>query len=250
MNPKELIKKTLMLTSSLFYNNHGSKILYYHDVYRTINYRALDADINMGTPLDLFKRHVDVIRREGYEIVDRITQPKAQVAIMLDDGFRGIYECRDYFYKNNIQPTIFLPAGFIGAVDKGLLSVDEILDLQSHGFNFECHGWSHIPLDILESKDLNRELIDSKILLSKILGKEVNGICMPLGFFTTELLEKIKIAGYSEIYSCIPGCITDRPLGLITRNLCQYASADEVRLILRGGNGLLQNRYMKMHCHD
>ncbi len=58
MNPKELIKKTLMLTGSLFYNNHGSKILYYHDVYRTINYRALDADINMGTPLDLFKRHV------------------------------------------------------------------------------------------------------------------------------------------------------------------------------------------------
>ncbi len=249
MNPKELIKKTLMLTSSLFYNNHGSKILYYHDVFRTLNYRALDADIHMGTSLDLFKRHVDVIRSEGYEIVDRITKQTGQVAIMFDDGFRGLYECRDYFYANKIHPTIFLPAGFVGATNKGLLSKDEILDLQSHGFRFECHGWSHVPLDTVETKDMNRELVESKQTLSRFLGKEVVGICMPLGFFTHDLLEHIKAAGYTEIYSCIPGCVTDKPFGLITRNLCQYASDDEVRLILRGGNRLLQNRYMKLHCH-
>lgn len=249
MKPKEMLKRALMSASALLHNDHGSKILYYHDIYLTENYRALDADIYMGTPLELFKSHIEVIRDEGYEIVGRITEPKGQVAIMLDDGFRGIYECRGYFYDNGICPTIFLPAGYVGATDKGLLSKEEILELQSNGFRFECHGWSHVPLDSVDTCDLKRELVDSKSCLSELLGKEVTGICMPLGYFTLDLLERIKAAGYTEIYSCIPGNVVDRPFGLITRNLCQYASPEEVRLILHGGNKLLQHRYKKLHCH-
>lgn len=246
---KEILKRVLMSASSVLHNNHGSKILYYHDVFRTINYRALDADIHMGTPLDLFKCHIDVIRNEGYEIVREITEPRGQVSIMFDDGFRGIYECRDYFYDNKILPTIFLPAGFIGDTDKGLLSYEEILDLQSHGFKFECHGWNHVALDTVSDSDLDKELIESKAFLSQKLGKNVDSICMPLGFFTNHVLERIREVGYEKIYSCIPGNLSDNPFGLLTRNLCQYATPEEVRLILRGGNALLQRRYMKMHCH-
>ncbi|MCM1291731.1 MAG: polysaccharide deacetylase family protein [Bacteroides sp.] len=249
MNPKEIIKKALMKTSALFNNNRGSKILYYHDVFRTINYRALDADIYMGTPFELFARHIDAVRSEGYELVPKITLPKGQVAIMLDDGFRGIYECRDYFSDNGIFPTVFLPAGYVGEVDKGLLSKAEILELQAHGFSFECHGWSHRPLTNVPENDLKRELIESKTYLENFLDKKVSGLCMPLGYFTCNLINRIKQAGYTEIYSCIPGCVTGKPFGLITRNLCQYASPEEVRLILRGGNEILKKHYLKLHCH-
>lgn len=249
MNIAATIKYSLLQVGSWLNRNHGSKILYYHDIFRTTNYKALDADIYMGTPLELFKQHVSVIRQEGYEIVSQITKPENQVAIMLDDGFRGIWECRDYFFSNNILPTIFLPAALVGATERGLLSRDEILELQSNGFRFECHGWSHVPFDSVSPTELDRELIKSKEYLSRFLGKEVAGICMPLGFFTHEILERIKQAGYTEIYSCIPGNITTKPFGLLTRNICQYATPAEVRLILRGGNEILRNRYIKMHCH-
>lgn len=249
MSLRTVVKQLVLLAGSVIHRNRGSKILYYHDVFATTNYRAFDADIRMGTPLELFKRHIDVIRSEGFEIVPRITDKEGQVAIMFDDGFRGIWECRNYFYENNICPTIFIPAGYIGRTDLGLLSVDEILALQSQGFIFECHGWSHVPLTRFSNEELRHELGDSRRRLSDILSRDVRGICMPLGFFSEHLIDQIRGYGYENIYSCIPGNYSYHPFGLLTRNLCQYASPREVRLILRGGNELLKNRYVKLHLN-
>lgn len=247
MSLNEIIKHGLMWVSSVLYKNHGSKILYYHDVYKTKNYKALDADIYMGTPLELFKQHIDIVKKEGYQIVPKITEPKGQIAIMFDDGFRGIWECRQFFYDNGIKPTVFLPSAFIGRTDLGMLSEEEILELQNHGFIFESHAWSHVQLTDFSDSELEHELKDSRKHLSKFLSKDVTGLCMPLGFFTPHIIDKIKDAGYKDIYSCIPGNYSDMPMGMITRNLCQYSSPSEVRLILRGGNSLLKNRYLKLH---
>lgn len=250
MNIRDLAKYSILVVGSLARRNRGSKILYYHDIFSTRNYRALDADIFMGTPLELFKEHVRVIREEGFEIVREITQAEGQVAIMLDDGFRGIYECREYFYENGICPTIFLPVDFIGRTDLGIMTEEEILELQAHGFRFESHTWSHRALTSVPAPELAHELADAREKLSGLLGRKVKGLCMPLGFFSDQILAKIRQNGYTDIYSCIPGNFNDRPLGsLIPRNLCQYATPREVRLILRGGNELLKSRYLKLHHH-
>ena len=236
-----------MLWSSLRHRNHGSKVLYYHDVYQTVNFKALDADIHMGTPLELFKKHIDVIRAEGYEIVPQITKPEGQVAIMFDDGFRGIWECRQYFYEQGICPTIFLPVEYIGRQDLGILTLDEIRELQQNGFIFQSHTWSHRPLSSVPKDELLHELVDSKVRLSELLGVNVTALCMPLGFFTSNIIGKITEAGYDEIYSCIPGNYFDKHKTLIPRNICQYASPSEMKFILRGGNELLKKRYALMH---
>lgn len=237
----------MMWLSSILHNNKGSKILYYHDVYQTDNYKALDADIQMGTHISLFKKHILTIRKEGYEIVPRITKPTGQVSIMFDDGFRGLWECRQYFYDNDIKPTVFLPAQFIGHPEIGIMTSGEILELQRHGFIFESHAWSHVQLTDFNEQELKHELKDSQKYLSKLLSKEVTGLCMPLGYFTPYLLEKIRESGYKDIYSCIPGNYHDRPFGIIARNLCQFASPLEMKLILRGGNEMLKTRYLQMH---
>lgn len=250
MNLRNCAKFAVMRAGSILRHNRGSKILYYHDIFSTRNYRALDADIFMGTPLELFKEHVRVIREEGFEIVREITLAEGQVAIMLDDGFRGIYECREYFYENGICPTIFLPVDFIGRTDLGIMTEEEILELQAHGFRFESHTWSHRALTSVPAPELAHELADAREKLSGLLGRKVKGLCMPLGFFSDQILAKIRRNGYTDIYSCIPGNFNDRPLGsLIPRNLCQYATPREVRLILRGGNELLKSHYLKLHRH-
>lgn len=250
MSVKEIVRDFIMWFGSIRYANHGSKILYYHDIFKTINFRALDADINMGTPFELFKKHIEVIRSEGYEIVDKITKPKGQVSIMLDDGFRGIWECRDYFYKEGICPTIFLPVEYIGRKDLGMLSLDEIKELQTYGFNFQSHTWTHRPLTSVPKQDFLHELVDSKYELSNLLGKDVDSLCMPLGFFTREIIDDIKNAGYSKIYSCIPGNYNEAPNGLISRNLAQSSSPFQIRMILRGASDLLKNRYIKLQCKE
>jgi len=239
-----------MSVSALVNNNHGSKILYYHDIFKTANYRALDADIQMGTPLELFAKHVDVIRREGYEIVPHITKPEGQVAIMLDDGFRGIYECREFFYEQKIYPTIFLPVKFIGEKEKGIMGKGEILELQQQGFIFECHSWTHRPLTEVPHTELKHELVDSKRYLEDLLCKKVESICLPLGYFTEVILKYVNDAGYTTIYSSIPGSVDFRPHGMLPRNLCQFATPEEARLILRGGNEILKSRYEKLHNYS
>lgn len=249
MNYRSIVKKSALFAGSLFCRNRGSKILYYHDVYATTNYHALDADIQMGTPINIFKKHIEVIRREGFEIVSQITSEENQVSIMFDDGFRGIFECKNYFYENGIYPTVFLPAGFVGRTDLGLLSIPEILELQSRGFIFESHGWSHVPLTQISEKELEHELGDSRKLLSKILMRDVGGFCMPLGFFSEHLISKIRSFGYNNIYSCIPGDYYYRPYSLICRNLCQNNTPSELKLILHGGTELLKKHYMHLHLN-
>lgn len=250
MNLKSIVKTGIMWVGSWFKRNRGSKILYYHDVFKTTNYRALNADIFMGTPLDLFIQHVRVIRSEGYEIVRKITKPEGQVALMFDDGFRGIWECREFFFDHGLCPTIFLPVEYIGRKDLGMLSLDEIKELQRYGFIFQSHTWTHRPLTSVPEEELRKELVDSKNKLSEMLDAKVSALCMPLGFFTTSLLRNIKDAGYVEIYSCIPGNVTDGPYGLISRNLVQHASPLQLKLILRGANEIIKKRYIKQHCKD
>jgi hypothetical protein len=252
MNIRHIIKLSLLKCGSIFYLNNKSKLLYYHDICDGEGFPALDSGARMATPLELFKKHVETIRREGYEIVPRITKPDGQVVIMLDDGFRGIYACRQYFYDNNISPTIFLPVAYIGQVDKGIMTEAEILELQEHGFRFECHGWSHEPLTkFADDVALERELGDSKVYLSRMLGRQVNAVCMPLGYFSDYLLRKIKEYGYEEVYSCIPGNYDEKVYDLmLRRNLCQFASPEEVKLMLRGGNEMLKERYIKLHYQN
>ena len=221
---KEEIRLMLLYASSILYRNHKSKILFYHDVYDTVNYKALDANVYMGTPLCLFKKHIETIRKEEYAIVPHITKSEGEVEIMFDDGFRGIWECREYFYEQGICPTVFLPVDYIGRKDEGILTIEEILELQQHGFIFECHGWSHKELTQFNDKELEHELADSKAELGKMLNRDVTGLCMPVGLFSDHLLKEIKKYGYEEVYSCIPGNYDYRPHGFLrTLNLCQYS---------------------------
>lgn len=243
---KKVLRYILLLFGCLLNNNKRSKILYYHDVYSKNSYKSLDSDVLMGTSIELFKKHIAVIKEEGFDIVPKITNYKNQVAIMFDDGFRGVWDNRKFFYDNGIRPTIFLAVDLIGK--SGFLDKDEILELQKHGFNFQCHSWSHCDLTELSHAELKKELHESKTYLSNLLGKEVSEICLPIGFFSDSLIDELKECHYSEVYSSSWGCYDSLVLGFMRpRNLCQFATPYEVKLMLHGGHEILRNRDIKMH---
>lgn len=236
---KRIVKCFLLLIGTIFYRSKNSKILYYHDIHDKVRHT------DMGTPLELFKRHVRQIEESGYEIVPEVTDSKGQVVIMLDDGFRGIYDTRQFFYDNNIKPTVFLA---VSLIDKpGYLTKDEIIELQEHGFNFQSHGWRHENLTALSDEELKLELNGARNELQNILGKKVEQICLPIGYFSEHLLSLLSIAKYDEIYSSIPGDYCDMISGMRRRNLVQGSTPFEVRMILNGGNRMLISRYLKLH---
>lgn len=246
MKIQRLVKLGLLWIGSILFRNKKSKILFYHDVYTRKGYVAPDCGIVMGTPLDVFKKHVEAIKAEGFRIVPHITEEEGEVCIMLDDGFRGVWENRHYFYEHNICPTIFLAVDLIG--QDGFLNTDEIIELQNHGFIFESHGWTHTNLTTKNDNELTRELKNSRIYLSKMLQKDVQEICLPIGYFSNHLIEMARKQGYSEIYSSIPGEYTNKIYGTLRpRILCQFASPFEVKLLLRGGGNIIRKRYECLH---
>ena len=236
---KELVKNILMLCGVLLHNNRKSKILYYHDIHNRTSYTS------MSTSFAIFQSHIETIKKLGYTVVPKINCVNNQVTIMFDDGFRGIYDCREYFYTNNICPTVFLAVSLIGK--PGYLTVDEIIELQNHGFNFQSHGWRHEDMTSLSDDQLQLELVEARKKLSELLGKSVDEICLPIGYFSDRLLEKLSKEGYREIYSSIPGDYADLVYGMRRRNLVQSSSPYQVSMILKGGTALTVSRYLKLH---
>ncbi|MDC2625238.1 polysaccharide deacetylase family protein [Bacteroides ovatus] len=238
---RKLIKKTLLYFSSILHHNEKSKIVYYHDVYSNKKYT------DMGTSLNMFAQHIKVIRKAGFTIKAKIENPNKEVMICFDDGFRGIYDTKQFFIDNGLRPTVFLAISLIGK--PGYLNKDEILELQKEGFIFQCHAWSHSDLTEFTKEELVQELYESKKTLTEFLGKTVDEICFPIGYFSQLVLDECKRYGYNTMYSSIPGNYFDQLYadGLRTRNLLQFADANEAKLILHGGNDMIHNRYVKMH---
>ncbi len=214
-----------------------SKVIFYHDVYSDKKYT------NMGTPLSLFKKHIEVIHNENFEIVTHISCAQKQVQICFDDGFRGIFDIREYFAYKKIYPTVFISVDLIGK--DGYLTKDQIIELQSLGFNFQSHAWSHTNLTRFNDDELKKELKGSKDFLSELLGKEITEICFPIGYFSDKVHTQCLEYGYKKMYTSIPGSINDNVgEGLVTRNLVQFYSPSTVKAVLHGALFPFRQRYL------
>lgn len=238
MNP---IKELLLKISAILNRNRESKILFYHDVYSHTKYT------DMGTDINMFEKHIETIIKCGFNIVPKITEKKNQIQICFDDGFKGIYDTKETFEKYNIKPTVFLAIDLIGK--EGYLNKEEILELQEKGFIFQSHAWSHKNLTKFKGIDLEREILGSKKYLTDLLGRDVDEICFPIGFFSKEVYDTCINAGYNILYSSIPGNYYDFIIydKIKTRNLIQFYSPKVVKDVLFGALKPFKMRYIKNH---
>ena len=241
MRVKELIKCCLLQLGCLVNRDkRRSKILYYHDV--TPEHGESYTD--MSTPFALFAAHVAQVKRAGFEIVPRIESVHGQVLIAFDDGFRGVYENRARFVEWGVKPTIFLATTLVGK--PGYMTADEIRELQELGFVFQCHTVSHTNLQKFAGDDLRRQVEDSKRELSEMLGREVDEICFPQGYYSDTVVAACRKAGYKKMYTSVPGDY-EPDSDLVCRNLCQFEPMSRFKLILKGGMNLLRGHYLKRH---
>lgn len=228
-------------TAAMFCRDQGPKILYYHDVHDSRQYYS------HGTPLMLFKQHIAVLRNSGWIIVPCNPARKKECMLTFDDGFRGIWDCRSYFYEHGLRPTVFIAIDYVGK--EGYLSWEEILELQEHGFNFECHTWTHRRLTEVPRTELCHELEDSKEYLSNKLCKPVTQLCFPQGRFNEKICKMAQDCGYSNYYSCIYGNADKMIMpNLLCRNLVQEVGTETFNAILNGGACPFWRRYYKQHC--
>lgn len=233
-----VFRRIVMRLSSKLCGNSQGKIVFYHDVFRT------DSMCNTATKMTLFKGQMESAFRSGWRCVGTTPFEDRTFQVCFDDGFRGLYECRDELIRLSIRPTVNLIVTKIG--EPGYLNEKEILELKAIGFKFQSHTWSHAWLPECDDLHLKHELADSKKWLEDLLQDSVDEICFPRGLFSRRVCDAAVEAGYRAMMSCIPGGVKECLIkGLFPRQLVQAVGPEEFVDLLNGAMRPFRGRYIK-----
>jgi len=235
------IRISIIRFASLFYTSKKSKVIFYHDIHDVTQYTA------MSTPVELFKRHIQIIRDSGYEIVSEITENYGQIEICFDDGFFGLYDNIELIKKLNVPIHLFVISSFLDK--ENYINKEQLIVLNNLSqIIISSHTHTHQVLNLISEKSIIEEFEKSKNTLEKLLKTEVNSICFPEGKFSEKVIELANKLAYKKQYSSIPGFYHVKDcLPVIQRSLVQFASENEFLAILKGGDHILAFWYKLKH---
>jgi peptidoglycan/xylan/chitin deacetylase (PgdA/CDA1 family) len=131
--------------------------------------------------------------------------PPKTVAVTVDDGNIENYT---YIYpilkKYNIPATIFVIIKKTGR--PGWLGWNEIKEMSDSGLvTIGSHTVSHLWLPTMGTKDVQRELAESKRILEERIGKPVDFLCYPIGAQDERVRRLSREAGYRGAVATNPG---------------------------------------------
>lgn len=78
------------------------------------------------------------------------------------------------------------------------LTLDQILEMQDAGVDFQSHSWAHLDLTTLSEEECVRDLRDSRELLSDLLGRPVPFLAYPRGRHSPHVRRAAARAGFTH----------------------------------------------------
>ena len=235
------IRIAIIRVFSFFYFSKKSKVIYYHDIDSDKKYT------DMSTPVELFKKHINIIRENGYVIVNEITKPLDQIEICFDDAFLGLYDNIELIKELNIPIHLFVVSSYLEKENH--INKEQLLLLNNLKLiKISSHTQTHQDLNLAAEYLLKNELENSKNLLESLLNKSVDMICFPEGKFNDAVVELAEGVGYKRQYSSLPGFYFNDFLPSVKRrSLVQFAGVKEFKAILKGGDHALAFWYKFKH---
>jgi len=138
--------------------------------------------------------------------------PRGVAALTFDDGFAALHEhVLPVLVREKLPATVFLvaqtltPAGrpvdwvdTPGTEPPTTLTLDQVLEMQEAGVDFQSHSWAHRDLTQLARDECVRDLRESRELLSDLLGRRVTLLAYPRGLHDAKVREAAAAAGYTH----------------------------------------------------
>ena len=235
------LRIAIIRIASLFYVSGKSKVIFYHDIHADNQYT------DMSTPIVLFKKHINIIRESGYEIVSEITKTHGQIEICFDDAFLGLYDNIELIKEQNIPIHLFVISSFLE--QNNHINKEQLIELNElHQIKISSHTHHHKILNKLSEIEIVEELQKSKNYLDNLLNKTIDSICFPEGKFNKIVIHLAKKVGYDKQYSSLPGFYSSEVCsGVKKRSLVQFAGEKEFKAILKGGDHILAFWYKFKH---
>ncbi len=187
-----------------------SYVLMYHDVSNDI------LTDNCHHTIEEFRNTLERLEKQGTKFIPIDQLLPTNNSCKLKRCVITFDDVPDSFYKNsypilkekNIPFTLFVSQRFIG--EKGFLSEAQITELANDSLcTIGAHTLSHCMLR--KASNSREELLQSKIQLEELLGKEVNYLAYPYGKHSSISLKVRRLAkecGYKAAFGTINAPIT------------------------------------------
>lgn len=182
---------------------------------------------------ELFARQMDEVLAAGEPVdpdfIPRNTDTRPHIAVTFDDGYSSIIDnALPILRERHIPATVFVPSGHLGKspgwisdsshpnADERVLTREQLVQIQSKGVRIGSHGASHRSLGELSGPDVERELVQSRETLEKILRRDVNLFAFPYGSTNEEAVRLASQAGYTRVFLNVPVRRHERASGYVT----------------------------------
>ena len=138
--------------------------------------------------------------------------PRGEAALTFDDGFAALHaHALPVLTRERLPSTVFLVAQTLtpqgqavdwvdtpGTEPLETLTLDQVLEMQDAGVDFQSHSWAHLDLTQLTYAECVRDLRDSRELLSDLLGRAVTLLAYPRGRHAPHVREATAAAGFTH----------------------------------------------------
>lgn len=137
---------------------------------------------------------------------------KRLVGLTFDDGYENFLQnALPVLERFGFSATVFVVGGMLGEENNWafrhdprpqmkLLGVEGIREVSARGMEVGSHSMTHSKLSGLEPELLEKEVSDSRRILSEVLGEAVDGFCYPYGALDITSIQAVRRARYA--YAC------------------------------------------------
>lgn len=188
-------------------------------------YHAVDPDWDspMAVTPEAFGTQMEWLRRTRHpadagDVARALSSGRVRgaTAVTFDDGFASIWDHAFPLLRDlRIPATVFLVARTLAPggtsvdwvddppPDRPLTTLDrdQVLEMRDAGLRFGSHGLSHRVLTDVSDADLERELRESREILSSVLGEEVGLLAYPRGRHDERVRRAASDAGYDLAFA-------------------------------------------------
>lgn len=169
---------------------------------------------------DLFAAHLGYLRDRGYVPVT-VTQlaaaiadrgrglPERPVAITFDDGLADFYTgAWPILRRYEFRSTLYVVTGYVGGASRWLAAEGEgnrpmmtwaqVNEVCADGVDCGAHSHTHPQLDTLSLDSVRTEIVLSKEMLERNLGRPATSFAYPHGYYSANVRRLVQEAGFSS----------------------------------------------------
>ncbi len=211
---KTLLMITFITGNILGINKKGISVICYHSISKNSNKYSISKK-EFIRQVNKIKKSSNFINLQTLEETLRGNcKVRFGVLLTFDDGYEDIKNVIPFIVKNKIPAVLFVLSDPKNPdrdeIDNNfkLLSISEIKKLKKLGIEIGCHSATHADFSSLSNSEIKKEVIDAKNDLEKKLGINVDYFAYPKGFYSKELTNAVKKAGFKGAFAVKSGNVT------------------------------------------